>query len=402
MEHFYPFFIILSAGLVLSEFFRKLHLPWVVGLIISGLIIGPHGLNIFVPNDIIEFMSEIGLVFVMFMAGLEINLSKLAKMKLPVIKIAILNSLAPFVFGFLLMTIFGFSRMTSLFVGSIFISSSIAVVIPSMAANNLLHSKVGQAIISATVLEDVSSLIVLSILLQSLNPITSLPLPAFYLILFIVLMALPIIISKIENYFVKYYPANKDPFQQELRSIFTIMVGVVVLFELLGLHPIIAGFFTGMILAKSVKTKEIKQKLLAISYGIFVPIFFINVGTKTDLSVFIDAENGALLISLIVVGSMLTKFVSGLIGGLLSHFSIKQSMLIGVSTIPQLSTTLAVVYVGSNLQVLDSQLVTAMMILTVVTVFFAPLLVKIINSKTRSNLLSITEQIKAHAKSKKD
>jgi Kef-type K+ transport system membrane component KefB len=375
MPQLLPFFIVLFAGVFFSEIFRKWNVPWVVTLILGGVIIGPFGLDIFASNTTLDFLADIGLVFLMFMAGLETRLSGFRGLKKEITTISLLNGGIPFLVGVGIGTLFGLPFISSLLLGTIFISSSVAVIIPSLQSNHLSETRVGKAIISATVIEDIVSLIALSLILQTIAPITKLPLPLFYILLFITLLVLRWFITKLRNFSHLIFIGHQDIFQQELRSIFAILIGTVLAFEFLGLHPIIAGFFAGLVLSDLIKSQRLIEKLHAISYGIFIPIFFIVVGTKTDLSVF-NTTNGSLTLILAVVGgALIAKYISGALAGRLSNFSKNESRLIGAASLPQLSTTLAVAFSGLELGLFSNAFLTAIIVLSISTTLVAPLLI---------------------------
>ena len=374
------FFIVLFAALFFSEVFKRLHLPWVVALILGGIIIGPFGLKIFTPNTTIDFLAEIGLVFLMFMAGLETKLSTYHRLEKGKFTLPLLNGGLPFLVGLGLGIYFGLELRAALLLGIVFISSSVAIILPSLEANNLLKTKLGKSIVATTILEDIASLVLLSILFQTVSPLTNLPLPAFYALLLATLVALRWVIPRIRKFSLVKTEQERGLFQRELRTILAILIGTVVSFQLLGLHPIIAGFFAGFVLSESVTSKELKDKLRVLSYGLFIPIFFIVVGTKTDISVFFETKDIAVFTVLLIAGSIASKFIAGMIAGKLNNFSLKEGALIGVATIPQLSTTLAIAFTGFKLEILSSELIAALVALTIVTTLISPLLIKFIVS----------------------
>jgi len=376
MAELLSFFVILLAGLFLSEVFSRLHLPWVVTLILAGILIGPFGLQLFTLTPTIEFLGEIGLVFLMFMAGLKIKFSSFVNRGGTSWNIALINGVIPFLAGLGIGLYFGYGLPVAFMLGTIFISSSIAVVIPSLEANKIIDTKLGKSIVTATVIEDVASLILLSIFLQTVTPLARIPLPIFYPLLIIFLVVLKWLIPKVERlFFSKFETDRRDWFEKELRLVFTILIGTVVVFQLLGLHSIIAGFFAGLALSGSIKSELLIKKLHAISYGLFIPIFFVVVGASTNIGVFFEATNAILITIFIVLGSILSKFLSGWAAGKISKFTSRESALIGVSTIPQLSTTLAVVFSGLELGLFDQEIMTAMITLSVVTTLLGPILI---------------------------
>jgi len=369
------FLILISAGLFLSELFRRFHLPYVVALIATGIIIGPYFLDIFEPTQTTDFIGSVGLIFLMFMAGIEIRLSSLAKFKSKIAKISILNGSIPFLVGFGIALYFGYGIVAAIMLGIIFISSSIAVVIPSLEAMGLMNKKLGKVIVGSTMFEDVTSLVLLSVALQTINPTTDMPLIIFYPLVFISMLALKFIIPRLRWFLFQKSRKDKDLFEQDLRLVFATLIAVVIIFDLLGMHAIIAGFFAGLVLSESIKSELLRKKLHAISYGLFIPAFFIIIGTEMELSVFGNIGDAALLAVAIIAGSVLSKLVSGYFGGRLAGFGKAQSRLIGASTIPQLSTTLAVAFVGLETGIIDQRIVTIMILLSAVTTVLAPLLI---------------------------
>lgn len=372
---FLPFFLILLAGVLFSVAFRKFHLPWVLALIAAGIFIGPFGFDVVSLNPTLEFLAQIGLIFLMFMAGLETKLSSFREFKKDIIWLSLLNGLIPFGAGYLVGVLFDFSTLASLLLGIIFMSSSIAVIVPTLEATGVINTKLGRSIVSATIIEDIASLVLLSILLQSIDPSTVLPLPSFYILLIIILIAFRYGLPKLRE-LIPIKRDEKDLFESEVRIIVAMLIGVVVTFELLGLHPIIAGFFTGLVLSDSIKSALIIDKLRTLSYGIFIPVFFIVVGMQTDVGIFASGGSSLILVLVVIGASISTKFASGWIGGRISGFKNHDALTIGSATIPQLSTTLAVVFSAVELGLLKNELITAMVMLSIITTLLAPLLLR--------------------------
>ena len=165
MPELLSFFIILVAGLLLSEAFKRLHLPYVTALIVAGIIIGPFALNLIELSETLLFLAGIGVVFLMFIAGTEIKTDFLKETRKDVFVISILNGFLPFFTGFMISIYLGFNFFTSLILGIVFVSSSIAVIIPALESTGLIKRRIGKDIISSTVIEDIGSLILLAIIL---------------------------------------------------------------------------------------------------------------------------------------------------------------------------------------------------------------------------------------------
>lgn len=370
-----PFFLVLFAGVFFSTVFRRMHLPYVVALIVGGILIGPHVLGILELNETVTFIGDIGLVFLMFMAGLETRLGSLKNLKGKLLFLSFLNGYIPFALGIMIGFWFGYDTITTILIGTIFISSSIAVIVPSLEQNGLLNKPLGRSILSITIIQDVASLVLLSIVFQNINPTTPLPLPLFYLLLVVSLvifrMAFPVLHRMTHN----LYSSESAGYEKELHVIFVILIGTVVVFELLGLHAIIAGFFAGLVLSDSIQSNIIKNKLRTISYGLFIPVFFVVVGSETDMTVFLKAGQAWYLTIAIVIGSMLSKIVSGTLGAWVMGYTKNESRLFGFASVPQLSTTLAVAFIARSFDIFDDKLLTAVIMLSIVTTLFAPIMV---------------------------
>lgn len=375
MQLFLPFFLVLFAGVFFSTVFRRMHLPYVVALIIGGILIGPYVLGILELNDTVTFIGDIGLIFLMFMAGLETRLGSLKNLKGKLLFLSFLNGYIPFAVGIMIGFWFGYDTLTTILIGTIFISSSIAVIVPSLEQNGLLDKPLGRSILSITIIQDVASLIVLSIVFQNINPTTPLPLPLFYLLLVVSLvifrMAFPVLHRMTHN----LYSSDSAGYEKELHVIFVILIGTVVVFELLGLHSIIAGFFAGLVLSDSIQSNIIKNKLRTISYGLFIPVFFVVVGAETDITVFLKAGQAWYLAIAIIIGSMLSKTLSGTLGAWAMGYTKNESRLFGYASVPQLSTTLAVAFIARSFDIFDDKLLTSVIMLSIVTTLFAPIMV---------------------------
>ncbi len=390
---FLDFFLVLLAAVFFSEIFRRLHLPWVIALIVGGIIIGPFGLDWVEVSGPLEFMGEIGVIFLMFMAGLETRSSDTYGYKKGILILALLNSLVPFLVGYGIAYAFGMGFYAQILLGIIFISTSIAVIVPTFEAGGLLRKPIGKSVVASAVIEDITSLLLLSIILQVVEPIRSIPLPLFFFLLVLFLVVFRWAIPKIKWIFA--HASSQDLFQQELRTIFAILIGVVVIFELIGVHGIIAGFFAGWVLSGSINSEIVREKLRVISYGVFIPTFFIVLGAKTDLGALVSSTATVILTVSIVLGLVSSKFVSGWAGARIAGLKQNTSAMVGFATIPQLSTTLAVAFTAREFGIITNELTSSLIVLSLVTVILSPLLVKFFQKRMvqRGELSVSTEKI---------
>lgn len=373
MSEFITFFIIITSALLFSEVFNRLNLPWVTALIVAGIVFGTEGFGIIEPNPITDFFSEVGLVFLMFMAGLEIRLSSFSSVRKEMSIITLINGMAPFILALGISFAFGLGAFPTFLLAAALISSSVAVVLPSLEGSGVFNRKLGQTIISSTALLDIASVLLFSFVIQQVTN-SGTPLLVLYGFLAMSMVLLRLAVPRLETYF-----ANKESqkFEKEIQLLVSVLMGTVILFGVLGLEPAEAGFFAGLILSDSIKHKIARAKLHAIAYGLFIPVFFVMVGAEINIGVFYENDTAIWLTLSVVLGSILTKYGSGWLAGRLAGFSAVESSLVGVATVPQLNVALAIAATGFAAGVIDLNLLTALVMLSVVTSFVAPPLMKL-------------------------
>jgi Kef-type K+ transport system membrane component KefB len=372
----------LIAGIFFSELFKKLHLPYVLALIVAGIVIGPVGLNLVELTPSTLLLGSLGAIFVMFMAGLEVKTDYLAKIWKKVILCASINGGLPAAFGFTISYIFGYELITSLIIGVLFISSSLAVILPTLQEKKLIGTNFGSILVGSIVIEDVVSLLLLSIILQTTDPTTALPLPLFIIVVILSVLIIRRYLPKIE---VAFFSRARKGVEENVQFVFISLVAIAIYFEILGMHAIVAGFLVGLVLSKTLKGKPIEGKLHVLSYGVFIPIFFLEVGMETDLTVFFKASSTILFSLLIVASLLLSKICSGYICGKIIGLPQKKRLLFGFSSIPQLSTSLAVTFTALERGLIDANLQVSIVLLSVTTVLLAPIVVGFLAKESKKS-----------------
>ena len=401
MTDFINFLIVISAGVVFSGLLSKIQIPYVTALILSGIVIGPYALNIFSPDPTIEAIAAIGVIFLMFMAGLEVNVRHKKYLTKDAFFLITLNSILPFLTGFCIATAFGYGLMSALILGIVFISSSVAIIIPQLEKSGMIHKRLGQNILTAAIFEDIGSLLLLSMALQTMMPKTQLPIIAYYVILLLSVIVMKLALPKITRMYHKLI-GERDQFERDLMFFFVILVGTAIFFEALGVHSIVAGFIIGLLLSETVRHERLMVKIRTLSYGVFIPTFFVLIGAKLDLGVLVAGES-YLFISLVVLGLIVSKVVSGYVAGRLTKFSRDESLLMGFATTPQLSTTLAAAFAALGFGLLDNATITALVALSIVTTLLAPLVIRKLTMRIKQSErdLAIKREMREIAKKRK-
>jgi len=374
--------IILSLGLFIPELFRRLHLPFVTLLILAGAAFGPHGFDFIEQNEVIIFFGFLGMAFLMFMTGLETDITRLHNNKRKIITMAGMNGIIPFLVGIGIARYFGSDWITSLLIGTIFISSSVAIIVPALRSAKIFKKDIGQLILSAVLLTDLFSLILLGLILQSASPITRFPLPVYFFILMASIAALFIFVPKITRYVLHHRFSIEEGHEKRLRFVIIILIGALIYFSWLGVHPILASFLVGLMIGgalKKDKSDKLKNKFHILGYGLFVPVFFFIVGMQMDLSIFSSFDFSNFIMLTLIIGLIVSKVGSGFFAGKILKLTNKNSLTFGVISMTQLTTTLATTYAAFSLGLLNPLIVTSIITLSIITTFMGPLLVSFIN-----------------------
>lgn len=363
---------------------RKLKAPMVVGEIIAGLVIGPCLLNIVKPTDFISMMAEIGVVLIMFSAGLETNLQELKKSGVAALIIASIGVLVPLVGGSLLyMCFYGFAPFGTdeffkgIFIGCIMTATSVGITVEVLKEMGYLSSRVGQTILSAAIIDDIIGIIVLTFVLGFKDPDSNTLLVTGKIVLFLVLS---VILGYVFYKLFKYY----DEKHAHTRRIPIIAIGLCLVMAFVaekyfGIADITGAYIAGIILCNTRDAEYIDRKVSINGYMFFAPMFFVGIGLKTDFS---GVDTSMILFS---VGFVLVALLSKIIGcGLVSKFfgyKWTDCLKIGVGMMTRGEVALIITNKGLGLGIIDSSYFTAVILLIIVSSIVTPVLLKLLFNK---------------------
>lgn len=374
MDYLPLFLIWIAAVFLLPELLRKVRIPWVSAVMFSGMLLGPYGLGFVQPEEAMLFLSSLGLIFLMFTAGLDIKISTLRKTGKATLLYTVLNFSVPFLTGCLVGVALGLSGFAILVLGTCFSSSSVGIIIPLLKELEI-ESNVKSTITAAMFLEDVTSLIILAFFLQAITPQSIIPLPLFPVAILAFLGVIFLLIPRLERIFL--WLGKSDVFGAEIRSVFLTLALVAFLAELIGVHAMVGGFLAGMSLSNLLaKREELTKKIISISYGFLIPIFLFNLGIGTNFRVLLSPEN-VLLAGLVVCSLIASKVFGGFLGARLAKFPSKTSLGMGIVTIPQMSTTLATASLAVEYGIFSEELLTSLVIMSIITIILGPLLTRV-------------------------
>ncbi len=378
--------IIIVFAKVFAIIARKLKAPQVVGQIIAGLLIGPSVLGLVQQTDFLGQMAEIGVVLLMFSAGLDTDLKDLLKTGPMAFLIACAGVFVPLVGGALLyMGFYGMSPWgsdgfyTAVFIGVIMTATSVSITVQSLKELGKLKGKVGTTILSAAIIDDVIGIIVLTFVIGFKNPDSN---PGKVVISTVLFFAFALIVGyilyKIFKKLDKRYPHTRRIAILGLALCFALAYIAEVYF---GIADITGAYVAGIILCSIRDSEYIAEKMDINSYMLFGPVFFASIGLKTT----IDSINGEILLFSLgfVVVAMITKIIGCGIVAKLCKFRTADAIKIGVGMMTRGEVALIVSQKGLSVGLLEPVYFTSVILLIIVSSISVPIILKLLYAKDK-------------------
>lgn len=385
----YSVFKDLAIIIVFAKFFgllaRKLKAPQVVGEIIAGLLIGPSLLGLVNQTDFLLQMAEIGVVLLMFSAGLGTDLKELLKTGPKALLIACAGVFVPLVGGALLyMGFYGAAPWGSekfyqaVFIGVILTATSVSITVETLKEMGKLKGKVGTTILSAAIIDDVIGIIVLTFVIGFKNPDSNPAKVVINTVLFFAFACLVgIIIYKIFKRVDNRYPHTR---RIPIIGLALCLSFAYIAEKFFGIADITGAYVAGIILCSSRDSDYIAEKMDINSYMMFGPIFFASIGLKTN----IDNMTGEILIfglCFVLVGLIAKIIGCGLVSRLCG-FKGLDCVKIGVGMMTRGEVALIVAQKGLSVGLLTPVYFTAVIMLIIVSSIATPILLKVLYAKT--------------------
>jgi Kef-type K+ transport system membrane component KefB len=363
---------------------KKCKAPEVVGGIIAGLIIGPSVLGLVDQTDFLTQVAEIGVLLLMFSAGLETNLKDLLKTGPMAFAIACAGVFVPLVMGTLLyMGFYGVSPIgteefyKAVYIGTIMTATSVSITVQALREMGYLKGKVGTTILSAAIIDDVIGVIVLTVVIGMKNPDSHPMTVVLNTVLFFALsIILGIVIFKIFQYFdIKHPHTRRVPI---LGLALCLAMGYVAE-KYFGIADITGAFVAGIILCSINDSEYIAEKMDINSYMIFGPVFFATIGLKTDISVI---DGNILLFSIAFVAvALISKIIGCGLMAKLCRFKNSEALKIGVGMMTRGEVALIIAQKGLAAGMLESKFFASVILLIIVSSICTPLLLKVIYTR---------------------
>jgi Kef-type K+ transport system membrane component KefB len=378
--------IILISSKLFGLLARDLKAPQVAGEIIAGLLIGPSLLNLVSQNDFLAGMAEIGVILLMFSAGLETDIEKLKKSGLKAAIIAIAGVTVPLVLGTLLyMGFYGFSApgtssfIQAVFIGTILTATSVSITVQVLKELGKVSTEVGTTIMSAAIIDDVIGIVVLTAVLGLRDPSADLGAVCIKTVAFFALsVVVGIIIFKIMKIVDRRWPHTR---RIPIIGMSLAFILAYIADRYFGVADITGAYVAGIILSSLEDSSYIDRKMDISSYMIFGPIFFTGIGLKTDFS---TLDLSIMLFSVGFVGvALITKIVGCGLMAKICKFSAHDSLKIGIGMMTRGEVALIVSQKGLSVGLLDPIYFTAVILLIIVSSISTPILLKILYGKDK-------------------
>ncbi|HZL08748.1 MAG TPA: cation:proton antiporter [Prolixibacteraceae bacterium] len=361
-------FIILLSPILL----RKLKIPGIIGLIISGVIIGPHGINVLEQNSAVKLFSTIGLLYIMFIAGLELDLKEFQRNKNKSLVFGFLTFTIPLVIGFPVCYYFlDYSFTASLLISSMF-STHTMVSYPIVSKFGISKNEAVAITVGGTILTDTAVLILLAIILSSNNGDLSL---AFWmqlagsLAVFTGIMFW--IIPRVTAWFFQKLESEKT---SHYIFVLSVVFFAAFLAELAGVEPIIGAFVAGLALNKLIPySSSLMNRIEFIGNAIFIPFFLISVGMLVDMSVLLKGPTALIIAVTLSLVAITAKWLAASATSSIFRYSPDQRKLIFGLSSSHAAATLAVIMVGFQTKIIGEYVLNGTILLILVTCLIATL-----------------------------
>lgn len=372
--------LILLSTKLLGLVTRRFNLPQVVGALLAGVILGPSVLNILHETNFITRMAELGVIVLMFTAGLESDISKLKSTGKHSFIIALLGVIIPLVGGTVVAYIFNDGSLTTVsellqnvFIGTILTATSVSITVETLKELGKISEKSANVILGAAVIDDVLGILILTLVSSLADSSINIWIVIIKILGF---LAFSLVIGYLLYVFFDKWISKYDIDKRR----FVIGAFVICLLlsflaeEFFGVADITGAFIAGVILSKNKETSYIANRFDIISYMLLSPIFFASIGInmtipKMSISVVV------MTIVLIIV-AILTKIIGCGIGAKLCGYSNCEVIQIGIGMISRGEVALIVANKGMKLGIMNSYFLPPIIIMVIITTIITPILLK--------------------------
>lgn len=365
------FVLLLAIALLTPPLFERLKLPGLVGLLAAGVIFGSSALGwLDASSETMKLLSEIGKTYLMFVAGLEIDLALFNKTRNRSLSFGIFTFIVPFASGMAVGLVFGFGWLAAVLIGSLLASHTL-LAYPIVQRLGVVSDEAVTVTVGATIFTDIAALLVLAICL-GVNQGDFTTEKLLFLLGSLGVYSIAVLIG-LKRLAIAFFRANgKDESSQFLFVMLSVFLAAVTA-QLIGVEGIIGAFLAGLAINSVIGQSPVKEKIEFIGSALFIPMFFINMGLLLNLSAL-----GELLqfiaLPIAIVGALLgSKLIATLLTKQLFKYDWPQTWTMWSLSIPQVAATLAAALVGYEASIINEQVFNSVILLMLVTSILGPL-----------------------------
>lgn len=396
----YEFLFDLALILISTKLFglitKKVRMPQVVGALVAGVILGPAVLNVLSETEFIQKLAELGVIVLMFTAGLETDINQLKKTGKASFIIAVLGVIIPLAGGFFIASIFNKGNdvntiLQNVFIGIILTATSVSITVETLKEMGKLNTRAGNAILGAAIIDDILGIIALTIT-------TSLADPSINVIIVLAKIVMFFIFAGFAGYLFHWAFIKLDErYQRDLRR-FVIIAFVFCLLlsfcaeEFFGVADITGAFIAGLVISDSNRSKYLNSRFETLSYMLLSPIFFASIGIKVQLKAM--TKTIFIFAILLLLVAILSKIVGCSLGAKLCRYSNREAIQIGTGMISRGEVALIVANKGIAMGLMLLEFLAPVVIVVVVTTIVTPILLKVVfNNKSKSVDLNVKANV---------
>lgn len=364
------FLTILAIMLVAPLLFERLQLPGIVGLILAGVVVGPDGLGILQRDSTIVLLGTVGLLFLMFMAGLETGLDDFKEEGDKATFFGIITFALPMVVGTAAMLALGYDWLAALLVASCF-SSHTLLALPVLSKLGIMRSPAVVVTLGATLITNVLALLTLAVIIKAYQGNLTLGfwlflIPALAIYTFGCLWGVP----KLGRWFFQKFGHDENA---EFIFVLATLFVISYLANVIDVEPIIGAFLAGIALTPLIpQLSPLMNRIQFIGNALFIPFFLISVGMLIDPVVLISQPQVLLIAAVMIVAELIGKFAAAGLAGKFFKFKMPDVMVMfGLST-AQAASTLAAITVAFNIGLVDQATVNGVVAMILATSIFSP------------------------------
>ena len=367
------FLLIMTIILVTPMLSERVHLPGIVGVILGGMLIGPYGLRLIEAGDRMEFLSTVGLVYLMFSAGLEVDINQFVRVRGRAVIFGLLTFLLPQLMGMGLGMILGLDWLGTILLGSAFASHTL-IAFPILTRLGVTRNEAVAVTTGATVLTDIGAFIILAVVLGARSGGLNIN---YFIQLFILLTAFTLLIvfgfPRLGKFFFQRFRAREIEFQFVVVILFVAAFGA----ELIGVHEVVGAFLAGLAINATLpRHSPVTGHVLFIGESFFIPVFLLYSGMITDpLSFVKDIETIIVALGVTIVAYVSKLLAAWITAGIFKYTKNEFWTAYGLSH-AQAAVTIPTLVIGLETGLFDTTLFNAAILMILLTSITSPLIVQ--------------------------